>query len=94
MGPPMSARSNLLVAVCISTRRLTQSTIAADSLFTASAPEKVSPSWIAPNEDGSVKRVDAFVRSRRVFGWPGSGVLPWRECTEAVEWAEKEGELE
>ena len=84
----------MLVAVCISTRRLTQSTIAADSLFTASAPENVSPSWIAPNEDGSVKRVDAFVRSRRVFGWPGSGVLPWRECTEAVEWAENEGEFE
>ena len=84
----------MFIAVCISTRRLTQSTIAADSLFTASAPENVSPSWIAPNEDGSVRRVDAFVRSRSVLGWPGSGVLPCRESTDAVEWAEKEGELE
>ena len=34
------------------------------------------------------------VRSRRVLGCPGSGVLPWREVMEAVEWAEREGELE
>ncbi len=84
----------MLVAVCISMRRLTPSTEAADSLFTASAPEKVSPSWIAPKEDGRVRSVDALVRSRRVLGWPGRGALPCKESTDAVEWAEKEGELE
>jgi hypothetical protein len=30
-------------------------------------PENVSPSWIAPNEDGSVKRADAFVTGRTVL---------------------------
>lgn len=49
---------------------------------------------MAPNEAGSVRNSVAWVRSRKVLGCPESGVFPCRERMDAVEWAEKEGELE
>lgn len=49
--------------------------------------EKVSPSWMEPKEEGSVRSSVGLVRSLRVFGWPGRGSGSWREVMAAVEWA-------
>lgn len=64
------------------------------SLFMERQLENVSPSWIAPKDDGRVRSSVIWVRSRRVLGWPGNGVLPWSEVIDAVEWVERDGELE
>ena len=56
--------------------------------------ENVSPSCIAPKDEGSVRSSVIWVRSRRVLGWPGNGVFPWRDVIDAVECADRDGELE
>jgi hypothetical protein len=78
----------------MSTLRDTDSISTLASLLTHKQLEKVSPSWIAPKDDGSVNSSVACVRSRRVLGCPGRGVFPWSEAMDAVECAEREGELE
>ncbi len=56
--------------------------------------EKVWPSWMEPNEEGRVRSWGAWVRSRSVFGWPGSGESPWRERMDAEACAEYWGDDE
>ena len=54
----------------------------------------VSPSWMAPKEDGKVSSSVACVRSLSVLGCPGNGVFPCKDVMDAVECAENDGELE
>lgn len=93
--PPVTSASNIFVlAVCISTVSTAPETSMLASLFTDKQLENVSPSWMAPNEDGKVSSSDAFDKSLRVLGWPGRGSLPCKDTIEDVERAENEGELE
>ena len=73
---------------------MTPSTSILASLLIERQLEKVSPSWIAPKEEGRVSNSVIWVRSRRVLGWPGNGVLPCSEVIDAVECADRDDELE
>jgi hypothetical protein len=64
------------------------------SLVSASAAEKVSPSWIEPKDAGRRSSSDVDDRSLSVFGCPSRGAEPCNERGDDVERAEKAGEDE